>query len=165
MRAIKAKVNSPDGRGMSCFACSMMVDGLQTMIKENKTDDEIAAWLVGLCDFFNVEQPHVCKNIIYAFKVDLLSFGLKRIVLICRMKLCSFLKILRSLRMKSAVRSSKIADIASLQGLSCGIWQVCFSSDSKWGRFSILKFFNFLIKFYLILIDPHLLSSKYIGWK
>ncbi|PAV58477.1 hypothetical protein WR25_22037 [Diploscapter pachys] len=68
MRAIKAKVNSPDGRGMSCFACSMMVDGLQTMIKENKTDDEIAAWLVGLCDFFNVEQPHVCKNIIYAFK-------------------------------------------------------------------------------------------------
>ena len=120
MRAIKAKVNSPDGRGMSCFACSMMVDGLQTMIKENKTDDEIAAWLVGLCDFFNVEQPHVCKNIIYAFKVDLLIW-VEENCLIYRMKLCSFLRILRSLRMKSVVRSSRIADIASLQGLSCGI--------------------------------------------
>uniref|UniRef100_A0A1I7T0R0 Sphingomyelin phosphodiesterase n=1 Tax=Caenorhabditis tropicalis TaxID=1561998 RepID=A0A1I7T0R0_9PELO len=79
LRYAKKVVNEPENRKMSCIFCTFAVDGVQALIAQNSTDDEVAEFLVNLCDLFDVEQPHVCKNIIYAFK-DEVVFVLERSV-------------------------------------------------------------------------------------
>ncbi|CAI5455291.1 unnamed protein product [Caenorhabditis angaria] len=79
LRYAKKVLNEPDNRKMSCFACTFGVDGVQALIAQNATDEEVAEFLVHMCDLFNVEQPHVCKNIIYAFK-DEVVFVLEKSV-------------------------------------------------------------------------------------
>ncbi|CAD6185198.1 unnamed protein product [Caenorhabditis auriculariae] len=77
LRQTKEQANQPENRKMSCFFCTFAVDGVQALIASNATDMEIADFLVSLCDTLEVEQPHVCKNIIFAFK-DEVVFVLER---------------------------------------------------------------------------------------
>ena len=69
MKLAKEAAFKPENRKMSCFACTLMVDGVQALIAQNSTDNEIAEFLIKTCDFINLEQPYVCKNIIEAFQV------------------------------------------------------------------------------------------------
>ncbi|CAB3400664.1 unnamed protein product [Caenorhabditis bovis] len=79
IRYAREVLNDPEHLSVSCFACTFAVDGVQMLLAQNSTDEEIANFLVNLCDMFNIEQPHVCKNIILAFK-DEVVFVLERTV-------------------------------------------------------------------------------------
>ncbi|CAI4227042.1 unnamed protein product [Auanema sp. JU1783] len=79
VRYMRAEAAKPENAFLSCFACTITVDGLQDMLKQNKTDNEIAAFLTSICDLLNVEQPHVCYHIMKAFQ-DEVVFVLERTV-------------------------------------------------------------------------------------
>lgn len=69
MKMVKDVAFKPENRKMSCVGCTLIVDGLQAMIRQNSTDNDIANFLIETCDFLNLEQPHVCKHIVEAFQV------------------------------------------------------------------------------------------------
>ncbi|KIH56005.1 Saposin-like type B, region 1 [Ancylostoma duodenale] len=71
IRQIKKFANEPHNRAAACDVCTIVVDGINLMIQQNKTDTEIANFLIALCDDINLEQPHVCKHIVQAFTVGL----------------------------------------------------------------------------------------------
>ncbi|KAK5973197.1 Saposin type B region 1, partial [Trichostrongylus colubriformis] len=70
MRQMRKFVAEPKNSQVSCDVCTMMVDGINLMIQQNKTDNEIADFLINLCDTINLEQPHVCKHIVRAFTYE-----------------------------------------------------------------------------------------------
>ncbi|RCN53187.1 Saposin-like type B, region 1 [Ancylostoma caninum] len=71
VRQIKKLANEPHNRAAACDVCTIVVDGINLMIQQNKTDTEIADFLIVLCDDINLEQPHVCKHIVQAFTYEL----------------------------------------------------------------------------------------------
>ncbi|EYC04462.1 hypothetical protein Y032_0087g2022 [Ancylostoma ceylanicum] len=71
IRQIKKSANEPHNRAAACDVCTIVVDGINLMIQQNKTDTEIADFLIALCDDINLEQPHVCKHIVKAFTYEL----------------------------------------------------------------------------------------------
>lgn len=46
LRYAKKAINEPENRKMSCLFCTFAVDGVQALIAQNSTDNEIAAFLV-----------------------------------------------------------------------------------------------------------------------
>uniref|UniRef100_A0A1I7X6J4 Sphingomyelin phosphodiesterase n=1 Tax=Heterorhabditis bacteriophora TaxID=37862 RepID=A0A1I7X6J4_HETBA len=77
IRYLKNQANRPEKRIASCLACTAIVDGVQAMLSLNKTDQEVADFVTRTCNLLNVEQPHVCKNIVDAFTFEL-AFVLRR---------------------------------------------------------------------------------------
>ncbi|KAK6046059.1 Saposin-like type B, region 1 [Cooperia oncophora] len=59
-----------ENAALSCDLCTMVVDGINLMIQQNKTDVEIGNFLTNLCDAINLEQPHVCKHIVQAYTYE-----------------------------------------------------------------------------------------------
>ena len=70
MKLMKDVAFKPENRKMSCLTCTLLVDGVQAMIRQNSTDNDIASFLIEVCDFINLEQPYVCYHIVKAFQVS-----------------------------------------------------------------------------------------------
>ncbi|VDO79089.1 unnamed protein product, partial [Haemonchus placei] len=72
MRRMRRFIAEPKNLPLSCDVCTMMVDVINLLISQNKTDVEIENFLTEMCDTFNIEQPHVCKHIIQAFAYEII---------------------------------------------------------------------------------------------
>ena len=60
------------GSGLTCEACKILVDTLDTMFMENKTSDDIVDVITELCVDLQIEDRNVCTLGVREFKVCVL---------------------------------------------------------------------------------------------
>ncbi|CAJ0951819.1 unnamed protein product, partial [Mesorhabditis belari] len=73
------KSPDPEVRSASCGLCTLVVDAIQSMIKNNNTDEEIFQVIENICINLNIEQPYVCKGMVEIFGPEIV-FVLQRAV-------------------------------------------------------------------------------------
>lgn len=66
-------------RSLACTTCTIFVDGLQLLIKQNRTDEELESFIKLTCKKLNVEQPYVCDHLIDMFAPEII-FVLQRVI-------------------------------------------------------------------------------------
>ena len=60
-----------EGDGLTCEACKVVVDTLDTMFMENRTWDDIVAVITEVCIELKIEDRNVCTLVVREFKVAL----------------------------------------------------------------------------------------------
>lgn len=77
MKQVKGISFRPENRKASCLGCTLIVDGMQSLIKENKTDQEIAEFFIETCDFLRLfASPYICEHLADSFMVLINFCGL-----------------------------------------------------------------------------------------
>uniref|UniRef100_A0A0N5BGI0 Sphingomyelin phosphodiesterase n=1 Tax=Strongyloides papillosus TaxID=174720 RepID=A0A0N5BGI0_STREA len=66
-RGIQKFAHSDETKGLACITCTSVVDTLQKMIENGKTDEEIEDFLIKTCQELQIEQDYVCNQIIHQF--------------------------------------------------------------------------------------------------
>ena len=69
---VRERLGGSWGSGLTCEACKILVDTLDTMFMENKTSDDIVDVITELCVDLQIEDRNVCTLGVREFKVCVL---------------------------------------------------------------------------------------------
>ena len=64
-----AQWNSSPSSDLTCDACKIIVDELDELFRENKTEDEIVDVITDICINLKIEDRNVCTLVVKEFKV------------------------------------------------------------------------------------------------
>uniref|UniRef100_A0A0N4ZDK2 Sphingomyelin phosphodiesterase n=1 Tax=Parastrongyloides trichosuri TaxID=131310 RepID=A0A0N4ZDK2_PARTI len=67
LKAIEIFSGNSETKGLECAACTGVVDTLQKMIENGKTDTEIENFLIKSCQDLKIEEDYICDHIIHQF--------------------------------------------------------------------------------------------------
>ncbi|CEF69651.1 Sphingomyelin phosphodiesterase [Strongyloides ratti] len=59
--------NNREKNWIECIVCRVVVDKIQTLIENGKTDEEVESVLIQICRLLNVENYYICDHIIHRF--------------------------------------------------------------------------------------------------
>jgi len=55
---------------VECDACTLVVDAVQSLVRENKSEEEIVKMLTFLCEKLKIQDKLVCSGIVPEFRVS-----------------------------------------------------------------------------------------------
>lgn len=64
----------PPSLGVTCEACKLIVDTLDVLFMENKTQDDIVDVITTICIDLKIEDRNVCTLVVKEFQVSILLF-------------------------------------------------------------------------------------------
>lgn len=64
----------PPSSGVTCEACKLIVDTLDVLFMENKTQDDIVDVITTICIDLKIEDRNVCTLVVKEFQVSILLF-------------------------------------------------------------------------------------------
>ncbi|KAE9547407.1 hypothetical protein FO519_009383, partial [Halicephalobus sp. NKZ332] len=64
---VRAALAANPKASVTCDVCKLLIGGIQLLLEQNKTDQEIDKFAIDTCINFKIEQPYACRMIVEEF--------------------------------------------------------------------------------------------------